>query len=46
MVELKLCRRSELHGKNLVLASAVVDAVEQVDVALYAPQLLSALPAA
>ena len=40
MVELKLCRRSELHGKNLVLASAVVDAVEQVDVALYAPQLL------
>ena len=40
MVELKLCRRSELHGKNLVLAPAVVDAVEQVDVALYAPQLL------
>ena len=40
MVELKLCRRSELHGKNLVLAPAVVNAVEQVDVALYAPQLL------
>lgn len=40
MVELKLCRRSELHGKNLVSAPAVVDAVEQVDVALYAPQLL------
>ena len=40
MVELKLCRRSELHGKNLVPAPAVVDAVEQVDVALYAPQLL------
>ena len=31
---------SKLHGKNLVPASAVVDAVEQVDVALYAPQLL------
>lgn len=40
MVELKLCRRSELHGKNLVPAPAVVNAVEQVDVALYAPQLL------
>lgn len=40
MVELKLCRRSELHGKNLVLAPAVVNAVEQVDIALYAPQLL------
>lgn len=40
MVELKLCRRSKLHGKNLVPASAVVDAVEQVDVALYAPQFL------
>lgn len=40
MVELKLCRRSELHGKNIVLAPAVVDAVEDVDVALYAPQLL------
>lgn len=40
MVELKLCRRSELHGKNIVLAPAVVDAVEQVDIALYAPQLL------
>ncbi len=31
---------SELHGKNIVLAPAVVDAVEDVDVALYAPQLL------
>ena len=30
MVELKLCRRSELHGKNIVLAPAVVDAVEDV----------------
>ena len=40
MVELKLCRLSELHGKNLVLAPAVVNAVEQVDVALYAPQFL------
>ena len=40
MVELKLCRRSELHGKGRMPASAVVDAVEQVDVALYAPQLL------
>lgn len=34
---------SELHGKNIVLAPAVVDAVEQVDVALYAPQLLFCL---
>ena len=40
MVELKLCRRSELHGKGRMPAPAVVDAVEQVDVALYAPQLL------
>ena len=31
---------SELHGKGRMLAPAVVDAVEQVDVALYAPQLL------
>ena len=30
----------KLHGKNIVLAPAVVDAVEDVDVALYAPQLL------
>lgn len=31
---------SELHGKGRMLAPAVVDAVEDVDVALYAPQLL------
>ena len=31
---------SELHGKGRMPAPAVVDAVEQVDVALYAPQLL------
>ena len=31
---------SELHGKDRMLAPAVVDAAEQVDVALYAPQLL------
>ena len=39
-ISLAVCLPSELHGKNLVLAPAVVDAVEQVDVALYAPQFL------
>lgn len=33
----------KLHGKNVVFASAVVDAVEDVDVALYAAQFLFGL---